>query len=165
VPENAGEAEAVAATTAQADVTPEASSIPSDPSSESPAQVVPAEPATQVPALSENQPIVSVTYNPPTTMVAPATNPPASQTREDTAKPGAVASPRASVVSPDTAAANVSDALQTKFAKVRDLLRDLGNELGGIQVLLKESGRQFKALERDHEALKKNIRALREVNV
>ncbi len=166
VPESAGEAEAVAATTAPADVAPEATSIPSDPSSESPAQVVSAEPAPQVPVVSENQPIVSVTtINPPTTMVAPATNPTASQTREDTAKPGVVASPRASVVSQDTAAANVSDALQTKFAKVRDLLRDLGNELGGIQVLLKESGRQFKALERDHETLKKNIRALREVNV
>jgi DNA polymerase-3 subunit beta len=143
---------------------PEASATPSDPSSESPSPVVPTEPAPQAPAVSENQPIVSVTHNPPTTMVAPATNPPVSQTREDTAKPGVVASPRVIVTAPEIPV-SVADALQTKFGKVRDLLRDLGNELGSIQVLVKESGRQFKALERDHEALKKNIRALREVNV
>ena len=153
-PKNAGEAEAAAVTTH------------SNPSSESPSQVVPTEPATQAPVISENQPIVSVTYNPPTTMVAPATTTPASQTREDTAKSGAVASPRASVTASETSSpANATDAVQEKFARIRDLVREVLSEVASVQVLVKESGRQFKALERDHEALKKNIRALREVNV
>lgn len=48
---------------------------------------------------------------------------------------------------------------------MRDLLRDLGKELGSIQVFVKESGRQFKELERNHGDFKKNIRARREMNV
>jgi hypothetical protein len=107
--------------------------------------------------VSENQPI-----NTTTIMVAPSTTTqPVNETREGGSKP-VVSAPR--VALPETPVSAV-DAVQAKLGKVRDLLRDLGNEIGGLQGLLRESTRQYKALERDHESLKKNIRALREVPV
>jgi DNA polymerase-3 subunit beta len=134
----------------------------SDPSSESPATVVP---------VSETQP-VSETHlttqpqNPSTTMVAPAHTTTASQpvreTREDAA-PGAVASriPPVAPAQPTT----VMDAFNARLNRLRDLLRETNTEFANIQALVKEQQRSYRVLERDHEALKKNIRALREVPV
>lgn len=138
-----------------------ATTAPSDPSGESPAPVVPSEPAVQASAVSETNVSENQPINTTTTMVAPSTTQPASETREGTGKPVAPA-PRVALQETPVSAA---DAVQAKLGKVRDLLRDLGNEIGGLQNLLRESTRQYKALERDHESLKKNIRALREVPV
>ena len=121
-----------------------------------PSQVV-QKPAEQVPPVSETN--VSETTKPTTTMVA--STKPVSETREDAGKPVVVAPSRITTESPASAA----DALQAKLGKIRDLLRDLGNEIGGVQALVRDSSRQFKTLERDHETLRKNIRALREVPV
>ncbi len=140
----------------------EAATPPSDPSSESPVPVVPSEPAVQVSAVSETNVSENQPTNTTTTMVASSTtNQPVSETREGAGKP-VVSAPR--VALPETPVSAV-DVVQAKLGKVRDLLRDLGNEIGGLQSLLRESTRQYKALERDHESLKKNIRALREVSV
>ncbi|MFA6289338.1 MAG: hypothetical protein WC661_18305 [Opitutaceae bacterium] len=92
-------------------------------------------------------------------MVASATTKPVSETRE-TAKP-AIAPTRANTDVP----ASASDVLQEKLQRIRDLLRDLKGEMGAVEVLIRESARQYKALERDHETLRKNVRALREVPV
>ncbi len=127
---------------------------PSDPSSESPAPVVHA---------SENSVSETQTHNPSTTMVAPATNTqPARENRED-AGSSAVASriPPAAPAQPAT----VADAITARLTRLRDLLREAGNEFTNIQNLVKEQQRSYRVLERDHEALKKNIRALREVPV
>jgi len=92
-------------------------------------------------------------------MVA-SNNTPVSETSEQVSK-SRVPTPR--IVS--EAPASAADAVQEKLQRLRDLLRDVQGEIGGLQGLLRESTRQFKALERDHENLKKNIRALREVPV
>ncbi len=95
-------------------------------------------------------------------MVAPATTQPAREIREDAA-PGAVASriPPSAPAQPAT----VADAINARLVRLRDLLREAGNEFTNIQNLVKEQQRSYRVLERDHEALKKNIRALREVPV
>lgn len=140
----------------------EAAPSPSDSSGESPVPVVPSEPAVQVSAVSETNVSENQPINTTTIMVAPSTTTqPVSETREGGSKPVASA-PR--VALPETPVSAV-DAVQAKLGNVRDLLRELGNEIGGLQGLLRESTRQYKALERDHESLKKNIRALREVPV
>lgn len=126
----------------------------SDPSSESPALVVPA---------SENSVSETQTHNPPTNMVAPdtTTQPDRDNNREDAA-PGAVASRTPPV---PAQSATVADAINARLARLRDLLREAGNEFTNIQNLVKEQQRSYRVLERDHESLKKNIRALREVPV
>ncbi len=130
---------------------------PSDPSSKSPAPVVPASENTASEPKPETQ-----THNPPTAMVAPATTTqPARENRED-ANSGAVASRIPPVPAQP---ATVADAINARLARLRDLLREAGNEFTNIQNLVKEQHRSYRVLERDHEALKKNIRALREVPV
>lgn len=121
------------------------SATPSDPSAETPTPVVPT---------SEPQPTHENT-TPSTTMVAsnnatPGTDNGTRSTRTSTAP-----------VQPGT----VVDAVNTHLNRLRDLLREANGELGNIQTLVKEQQRSHKALERDHESLKKNIRALREVPV
>ena len=130
----------------------------SDQASESP-RVVSPEPAVQVPDVSETNVRLTETSNSRTTMVA-SNNTPVSETSEQVSK-SRVPTPR--IVS--EAPASAADAVQEKLQRLRDLLRDVQGEIGGLQGLLRESTRQFKALERDHENLKKNIRALREVPV
>ena len=139
-------------------VSSEAASSSSDSPGESPVPVVPSEPAVQVSAVSKTN--VSETQTHTTTMVASSTTQPISETSEGGGSSTASA-PR--VILPEAPVS--ADAVQAKLGKVRELLRDLGNEIGGLQNLLREATRQFKALERDHESLKKNIRALREVPV
>ncbi len=132
-------------------------SVSADPSSESPASVVPVseEPTVSEP-VNDNQ-----THNPTETMVAPNSSQPVNQTREDSAS-GVVASRiSAAPAQPVT----VVDAINQRLARLRDLLREAGNEFANIHTLVKEQQRSYRVLERDHEALKKNIRALREVNV
>lgn len=135
-------------------------STPSDPSGVSPAPVV---------TVSETQPVsepvsetvsVTQTHNPTETMVAPVTNPNVSEPRE--AAPGGFAS---RVVTSPAQPATVGDAVTQRLARLRDLLREAGTEFVNIQTLVKEQQRAYRVLERDHEALKKNIRALREVPV
>jgi DNA polymerase-3 subunit beta len=150
---------------------------PSGPSGENPAQVVSAEPAMQVSAASEPvsptnrfnpQPNVSTStrLENNTTMVAPINTPNVNESASrDVAGNNPVVTTVPRIVLPEQPPVSASDALQAKLSKTRDLLRDLGNELGGIQNLIRDSARQYKALERDHENLKKNIRALREVPV
>jgi DNA polymerase III sliding clamp (beta) subunit (PCNA family) len=133
---------------------------PSDPSGESPVQVVPSEPASQVSAVSETNVSENQHINTTTTMVASSNNQPVIETRESSSP--VASAPRVVLAETPVSAA---DAVQAKLGKVRDLLRDLGTEIGGLQSLLRESTRQYKALEREHESLKKNIRALREVPV
>jgi DNA polymerase-3 subunit beta len=141
-----------------------AESAPSDPSSESPTPVVPVSESTPV---SETQPVSEIetqTHNPNTTMVATVTTnnaQPVSPQREDTAS-GAVAS---RIPAAPAQPVTVVDAINQRLARLRDLLREAGNEFANIQALVKEQQRSYRVLERDHEALKKNIRALREVNV
>lgn len=137
-------------------VSTEAASSSSDSPGESSVPVVPSEPAVQVSAVSITN--VSETQI-HTTMVAASTTQPVSETSE-----GGSSSAASRVVLPETPV-SAADAVQAKLGKVRELLRDLGNEIGGLQNLFRETTRQFKALERDHESLKKNIRALREVPV
>ncbi len=141
----------------------------SDQSSESPAPVVPVE-VVSTETASSPKPVREVnvthtqTHNPPTTMVAPATNTttqPAREIREDAA-PGAVAS---RIPPAPAQPATVADAINARLVRLRDLLREAGNEFTNIQNLVKEQQRSYRVLERDHEALKKNIRALREVPV
>ena len=132
-------------------VPPPASKVSPDPS---------ANPVQVVPPVSETNVSETINHNTDTTMVASASKQPVSETREDV-KP-VVAPSRINV--PETPA-NAGDVLQDKIQRVRDLLKEVQGELGGLQALFRESGRQFKALERDHEALKKNIRALRTVEV
>ncbi len=150
-------------TDTQAASTDDATPSPiSDPSSECPTPVVP---------VSETQPVSEThtntqTHNPSTTMVAPAhtttASQPARETREDTAA-GVVASriPPAVSAQPMT----VMDAFNARLNRLRDLLRETNTEFANIQALVKEQQRSYRVLERDHEALKKNIRALREVPV
>jgi len=135
---------------------PAAASTASDSSRESPALVVPS--ATS--PVSEKKPETQ-THNPSTTMVAPNTNQSASHTREDAAS-GAVAS---RVASAPAQPATVADAINARLTRLRDLLREAGTEFTNIQTLVKEQQRSYRVLERDHESLKKNIRALREVPV
>ena len=134
----------------------------SDSSIDSPATVVP---------VSESQPVsethtTTQNHNPSTPMVSPAhtttASQPARETREDAA-PGAVASriPPAAPAQPTT----VMDAFNARLNRLRDLLRETNTEFANIQALVKEQQRSYRVLERDHEALKKNIRALREVPV
>ena len=71
--------------------------------------------------------------------------------------------PAASRITPaDNAAA---DPVTEKVQQARDLLRQLNGTLGEVLVAVKESARSHRTLERDHEALRKNIRALRAVEV
>ena len=58
-----------------------------------------------------------------------------------------------------------TDPVTEKVQQARDLLRQLNGTLGEILVSLKDSARQHRTLERDHEALKKNIRSLRTIEV
>lgn len=141
----------------------------SDPSGESPAPVVPTEstPAAPDPAPEPVTPVSTThheTHQPnDSIMVAPASTPsqPASETREGTA-PGAVASRIPAAPAP---AVSIVDAINARLGRLRDLLREAGTEFANIQTLVKEHQRSYRTLERDHEALKKNIRALREVPV
>lgn len=129
----------------------------SDPSGTSPAPVVP---VSEPPPVSETE---TQTHNPSTTMVATNThNQPARETRDNSAS-GAVASriPAASAAQPLT----VVDAINARLGRLRDLLREAATEFANIQALVKEQQRSYRLLERDHETLKKNIRALREVPV
>ena len=137
----------------------EAPATPSDPSGESPATVVSPEPAVQASAVSETHVSETQPSNTNTIMVA-SNNHPVSEPNENAGK-GRVSSPR--IVS--EAPASAVDAVQEKLQRLRDLLRDVQGEISGVQVLIRDSARQYKALERDHENLKKNIRALREVPV
>lgn len=140
----------------------------SDPAGASSAQVVPVEVvSTETASAPKQTPEVNVTHtvshNPPTTMVASATHTQtASETRDDSAS-GAVAPriPAASATQPLT----VVDAINARLGRLRDLLREANTEFTNIQALVKEQQRTYRVLERDHEALKKNIRALREVPV
>jgi DNA polymerase III sliding clamp (beta) subunit (PCNA family) len=139
----------------------------SDPSSHASTQVVSVEPAPTASdsAPEQTTPLSSThteIHNPSTTMVASATNSqPVHENREDTAA-GAVASR----VAPAPAhPVSVVDAINSHLARLRDLLREAGTEFANIQALVKEQQRSYRVLERDHEALKKNIRALREVTV
>jgi len=138
---------------------PTATPVPSDQSSESPAPVVPASAENPV---SEFKPETE-THNPSITMVAPATTTqPASNNTREGAAAGVVA-PR---IAPAPAQpATVVDAINARLNRLRDLLREANTEFTNIQALVKEQQRSYRVLERDHEALKKNIRALREVPV
>jgi hypothetical protein len=124
-----------------------------DPSSESPAPVVP---VSEPPPVSET---TTETQNPSTVMVAQNQTQPVSEPRE--AVSGFASRIPAAPAQPVT----VVDAINTRLARLRDLLREAGNEFANIHALVKEQQRSYRVLERDHEALKKNIRALREVNV
>ncbi len=146
-----------AAESAEPSPAPEAPTS-SDPSSESPMPVVP---------VSENQPVSenhnpNPAHNPPTTMVATNTqNQPARETRDNDAPVVVVSRIPAAPAQPVT----VVEAINQRLNRLRDLLREAGNEFANIQALVKEQQRSYRTLERDHEALKKNIRALREVTV
>ena len=58
-----------------------------------------------------------------------------------------------------------TDPVTEKLQHARELLRQLNGTLGEVLVAVKESARSHRTLERDHEALRKNIRALRAVEV
>lgn len=129
-----------------------------------------AEPASpQAASTNENKnatgdnPAASTTRNESTTMVAIA------QPRigNSTDAPGIVAAApqKTHVTAAPEAQASGVDAAQQSIQRARDLLRELNGTLGNLQVFIRESVRQQKALERDHETLKKNIRALRAVEV
>ncbi|EIQ01432.1 hypothetical protein OpiT1DRAFT_06010, partial [Opitutaceae bacterium TAV1] len=110
-----------------------------------------------------DNPAASTTRNESTTMVAIA------QPRigNSTDAPGIVAAApqKTHVTAAPEAQASGVDAAQQSIQRARDLLRELNGTLGNLQVFIRESVRQQKALERDHETLKKNIRALRAVEV
>lgn len=124
---------------------PAPATTPSDPSVETLSPVVPT---------SEPQPTNENT-NPSTTMVASNTTTPGTDNGTRSSRTSTAP------VQPGT----VVDAVNTHLNRLRDLLREANGELGNIQTLVKEQQRSHKALERDHESLKKNIRALREVPV
>lgn len=138
--------------------TPKAADTSSDQASESSSRIVSPSPAVPVSAVTETN-VSSTLTNSRTTMVA-SNNTPVSETNEHTGK-SRVLAPRIASEAPASAA----DAVQEKLQRLRDLLRDVQGEIAGVQGLIRESARQYKALERDHENLKKNIRALREVPV
>ncbi|AHF93765.1 DNA polymerase sliding clamp subunit [Opitutaceae bacterium TAV5] len=110
-----------------------------------------------------NSPVTITTRNESTTMVAIAHQ----RIGNNTGTPGIVASTsqKPHVIAAPEAQASGVDAAQQSIQRARDLLRELNGALGNLQVLVRESVRQHKALERDHETLKKNIRALRTVEV
>ncbi|RRJ94318.1 DNA polymerase III subunit beta [Opitutaceae bacterium TAV4] len=134
--------------------------------------------SSQAASTNENKtttdnPTHTSTRNESTAMVAIAhqrtTNTTPARTGGNTGTPGIVTSAQQStqphvIVTPEAQTSSV-DAAQQSIQHARDLLRELNGTLGNLQVFIRESVRQHKALERDHETLKKNIRALRTVEV
>ncbi|MBI5692031.1 MAG: DNA polymerase III subunit beta [Verrucomicrobia bacterium] len=109
-------------------------------------------PVTPIPSPSATEPVAETQPQPETkaeTMVANASR---LETREPTAPPS------------EPAEAPVGDATQ-HVQRARELLRELNGTLGQLLVGMREAARQHRVVEREYEALKRNLRVLKSVEV